>query len=454
MNDKTAFFKLKELAYLFISALILMIPAFYNGYPIVAGDTGAYVNNAFELYVPPDRAIGYSLFIRITTWEETLWFAIAFQALILSFLIRLLCRHYLKEAYRNSLFLVISLLLTFTTSCAWFGCQLMPDIFTGILLLAILVWYVIPFNASWQKWILGLFILCTLMQHNSNVLILFIFSLVAIITTWRSNKIWLRKSSVLFLICILSLLSYSTMNAISGKGFRPSQSAGVFLMCRLIENGTMDKFLAENCGSNEYNLCPYKDELPNHQWIFMWDQNSPLYKTGGWEANEENYKAIEWKIFTTPRYLTLFLFKSAQATMRQLLQIHVADGNMPMGPGSSPYKFIKERYPYEHKEYSVSVQNDGRIPFALINATIFITTLVLAVWILILAAIKGGIQRRWISAFCIIGLYLVCNAVVTATFSTVMNRFEARVFWVLPFFCILYLMTLLPSKRKLQTSII
>lgn len=47
------------------AALILMWYAFYNGYPLVTGDTGAYVRFAFDFQVLKDRSSFYSIWLAV-----------------------------------------------------------------------------------------------------------------------------------------------------------------------------------------------------------------------------------------------------------------------------------------------------------------------------------------------------------------------------------------------------
>ena len=63
MNLKTLLFRL-------LSAFILIIPAFYNGFPLVYSDTGAYISSGMELIFPIDRPITYGLFMRLCSLIE------------------------------------------------------------------------------------------------------------------------------------------------------------------------------------------------------------------------------------------------------------------------------------------------------------------------------------------------------------------------------------------------
>src|SRR6476646_4300502 len=70
-----------------VGALCLLIPAFYNGFPLSTSDTGGYISNSFTLYVPIDRPVSYSVLIRLTSLGLTLCGVVAAQALVLSALL-------------------------------------------------------------------------------------------------------------------------------------------------------------------------------------------------------------------------------------------------------------------------------------------------------------------------------------------------------------------------------
>ena len=58
---------------LVLAAILLLWPAFWNGYPLIFADTGTYLSQAIEHYAGWDRPIFYSLFLfplhmTVTTW--------------------------------------------------------------------------------------------------------------------------------------------------------------------------------------------------------------------------------------------------------------------------------------------------------------------------------------------------------------------------------------------------
>jgi hypothetical protein len=257
----------------------------------------------------------------------------------------------------------------------------------------------------------------------------------------KKNKELFRKSLIVLALSISGFLTASTLNAIAGKGFRPSNSSHVFIMCRMVESGIMDAFLKDYCPTENYKLCKYKDSLPLRQWDFQWDGNSPLYKTGGWAANEKEYNDIIHKTLTRPKYLGMHALKSAEATLRELPQVNIGDGVAPQGEGSPPYWQVQAYFPAELKEYLASLQNTGNLHFEFFNVLILLTVFITLVAALMVGIIRGQAADRllWQRTFGFTVLFIVVNSFATATFSTPLGRFNARVFWMLPCICLLYI---------------
>jgi hypothetical protein len=439
-------------------ALFLAIPALYNSYPLVTSDSGAYISNGYELQVPLDRPLAYSVFVRVASMNISMWGVVLAQALIISFLLLIIAKHLLGASYRLATFAAIMLLIGVATSAGWFVSQIMPDIFTAALLLCCCILSVIrmPRAATWGMYIV---MFCSVMIHNSNMLIALLLGIILIIYTWRRRADLLRRTAVaLLIISAISWLALSSMNAIAGRGFRPSAASHVFIVCRMVENGIMEQFLEEHCpvDSPSYKLCAYKDKLPNRQWDFMWgDANSALYATGGWLANEEEYTRIIRKSLLSPKYLGLHIVKNTEATLRQLPLIDVGDGLGAYGYGSSPNGNVKLYRPEEYKEFNSSLQQLDELRFNWWNGLITAFALLTCITALLLkprpatpAALMLPSLRRLLKLTL---LFLLINAGITATFATVVGRYEARVFWILPFFAVLYIIRRLNTEDETIT---
>lgn len=439
-------------------SLFLMIPALYNSYPLVTSDSGAYINNGWVIHMPHDRPIGYSLFIRISSLNSlTLWGVVIFQAVIGALLMQLIMRSVLGIRYHDFHFLGIALLTGVATSAGWFAGQIMPDIFTAYLLLALCILFFIPVVRKGWRWGLYLFIALCAFVHTSNLLIslllgavLFVYALI------RKRSDLFRPASILLIISIVGWVVVSSMHAIAGRGFRLSSASHVFIMSRMVENGILDSYLHKYCDTEAYELCSWRGKFPDRQWDFMWSDSGPFIQTGGWAESEKEYNKIIRGSLADPRFLGMHIVKNSLATIRQLPLIYVGDGLMPFNEPSNPFWKVQQYFGDELKEYRSSLQQTGMLRFEYFNILIVLFSL----FSIVATLIAGGVRYMGDEStvffrriFKLVALFLICNAAITATFSTVIGRFQSRVFWVLVFFCVLYLLNVWLNRRMVKNGL-
>lgn len=445
--------RLEQILILMACSFCLLFPALYNGYPLVTPDTGAYVSTGWLLHVPIDRPITYSIFIRITSlFGLSLWGVVWAQTFILVYYLRRVCEKLLKEYFSQKVFFCIVLLLSAFTSIGWVSSQLMPDIFTPILILCILDFFLSP-SGNAKKKVVSFFIIWFFMeQHNSNLLIVLIFCILArLYSVFSKNKWFIKKTLFLFGVTLFSFISISFFNLWEGNSFRPSASTHVFMMARMAENGILDQYLKEYCPTEHYSLCKFQGQTGDRQWYFMWNEKD-LPHVGGWDKAEKEYSSIIFRTFITPKYLALQIYEALEGTLRQMPQLTVSF--LIQGEDSSPYKVIQERFPREIKEYRTSLQQLNQLQpiTSFFNALAFLFSIVTVFTSLMLYK-KGAINDfkfNWNFLAVVIILFVAINAFVTATFSTVIDRLQSRVFWLIPFTAVLFIINhYLKSKGKL-----
>lgn len=240
----------------FISIIILMFPALYNGYPLVSSDSGTYIGSGFQGWVPLDRPIFYGLFVKFTSFKSSLWFTIITQAIIANFLIWQL----LKLLFKNTLPyyfypLIIALLVSFS-SLGWFVAQIMPDIFIslGAIAFVLLLFGNQPKVLSvLNSIILMISILC----HNSHLIsFTLLFVLLFIFLHFKKHNLKFsfaqKNFSHLAIIIGACWLLNPLVNYFYTSNFEMQGSPHAFLIGKNIESGTMDKYLKKNCIIN-YN---------------------------------------------------------------------------------------------------------------------------------------------------------------------------------------------------------
>src|ERR1700721_513279 len=113
--------------------LLLMLPAFYNHYPIVFSDSGTYLSSGFDMSFPIDRPIAYGVFVRLSSLHGvSTWLVIFVQSFILSYVLFLCMKMVLGEKFRYITAFVIYLFLSVLSSAAWTSSMIMTDVFTPI----------------------------------------------------------------------------------------------------------------------------------------------------------------------------------------------------------------------------------------------------------------------------------------------------------------------------------
>lgn len=441
----------------FMCSFCLITPALYNSFPIVTQDTGMYIYSGFKFFVPIDRPITYGLFIRVSSFFGlSLWIVILAQSLILVHYMNRISIKLLGKYYTPQFFFFIVLFISAFTCASWFCSQLMPDVFTAIMILSIVDFYISPKRKGKYK-VLTFFLISFYIEiHNSHLLIALCFCILArIYSLFTANRWFIKKSIFLFYITLFSFISISFFNLWEGNSFRPSASSHVFLMARMAEDGVLDEFLKDYCPTEHYSLCDYQGKTGDRYCDFMWTDQSHLHHLEGWNTEskwakaEKEYNTIIFRSFTRPKFLGLQIYKSIEGMIRQLPQYMVEF--IPQGKNSPPYNSVQAFYPREIKEYRTCLQQVGQLsqvmPF--FNALMVIAAVLLT---LIMCLLYNKILKtvdilNWnFSTFIILSLIFI-NALITATFSTIYCRMQSRVSWVLMFMFIIYILRYFLSRK-------
>jgi hypothetical protein len=124
-------------------ALIFLLPALVNGFPFVFPDTGTYLADSGLRHIPQDRSVYYGIFNRLTNLRLSPWPTVVVQSLLTAWVIRCFTSAFfsLSEVWQ---LLSLAFFLTVGTSLPWFVGQLIPDIFTPLMILALSLLLLVP----------------------------------------------------------------------------------------------------------------------------------------------------------------------------------------------------------------------------------------------------------------------------------------------------------------------
>lgn len=420
-----------------ITAITLISVALYNGFPLIAYDATAYIEQAIYPHFGPERSPVYGLLMRLTSLKQSLWFTIIAQSALLSYVLlrfisytgNALAGAGKKESDFTTSLLTVVVVAAFT-GVSWVVSLLTPAIFAAILLLATFLFIYEAGNIR-SGIIYGCIILTAVSVHNSSLLVLAILAgLLMVRAAKNKDSLQLKKGMALLAICGMYWGGICGANAVKKHGFVFSRGKDIFTMARLTDMGILPEYLDGGGRNKGLQMAKYRAGLPQDFEGFLWSGESPLYKMGGWDSSSAEYKTIAADIFTTPKYLRMYAQKTAITTIKELSHLEVPDKVMTYGYDTDPWKKVKAYFPHQLSEYVTSLQNAGKLHSDAGNLVYDLFFVLSVIWLLFhYSAIMNSELRR---TYGFILTFFVINAFVTAAFLTDVCRLQYHIAWVLP----------------------
>ncbi len=460
------------------AAALLLWPALWNGYPIVFADTGTYLSQALHLYAGWDRPVFYSLFMLPLHGAVTTWPVVAIQALLTAWVLRLVCR-VLLPGFPERAYIAGVAGLSLCTWLPWIVCELMPDVFTPLLVLVLCLLALAPERVSGREQVVlvllaafmiasqqsslplscGLLVVLALVRHFSSLswpglarlplcprhgaacpghLCQPVPRQVARTGRARTNggNALLRPPSarrwhLLVLPPALAVLALCVVNLGAHGRFAISPFGNVFVLARVIYDGPGMAMLQRACPVAGWHLCPFLDRFPARSDDFMWSPDSPLNLAGGAKAVSRDADAIiAGAVASDPAGVA----RAALSNMlEQLCRFDSGDGLGAWPDQVTPW--IQRDFPQaEQAVYAAALQQRGLLSVPPVLAKLHrVTALggVAACGLLV----PGAIRRRAACAGFLIAalIALPLSAAITGELSTPHDRYQSRIMWLPPF---------------------
>lgn len=411
-------------------ALLLMTYGFVNGFPLVYSDSGTYIGSGFGLDAPFDRPITYGMFLRLASLNGlSLWVAIFFQGLLISGLVQALCQILFEPKRAPYIALILLFFTSIFTGFSWVVSQLIADVFTPIALLTMLLLLLGNYSKPKQIGLYFLFFF-SIATHLSHVLLFVVMIAVTWVVLWFFKDSTLKAKMKMPLIILLGL----TLAAVATMGSAMSKSKHVFFMGAMVEHGILKAYLEENCAQKNYQICAYKDSLPQKGWQFVWNENSPLYKIG-WRESKPEFEEIIRETFTTPKYMVLHVQASLKATAEQLQLFGIGDGNGVFTEGTGLYTIMQEYLPKQTTAFKQSKQNQNQLGFIAIMNQVYASIVLLSLLLLVYVGYtfygRFEPRMRFVVILLLLGIFI--NAWDCGTFANSIDRLGLKMIWLLPF---------------------
>ena len=377
-----------------------------------------------------DRPITYGLFLWLSSLNGlSLWTVIFFQSLLLCLLLFRLLKVCLPARKNIELIFIFTVLFLATlTSASWTISQLIADVFTAIMLFAFLL--LLLEKNSLKGQILLYFIFAFACSTHASHIIFNVALILSILTIRKVNLLGIKEKIKLPTLLICLGLAVGT---IASMGSALSKSKHAFFMGALVEHGIAKVYLDDNCSETNYAFCAYKDSLPEKAWVFLWEEDSPFYKMGGWGETKAEFNEIIFNTLTTPKYIGLHIQALFKATLDQLSLFAIGDGNGSFLQGTLLHQRVGTYIPRELGCYESSLQSKNKLSFLGWYNKLLLGVIILSIIGLIFLLMRyKRLDKRMLVVMLTIILAILVNAWSCGTFANAIDRLGSKVIWLIP----------------------
>jgi hypothetical protein len=443
-----------------LAASLLTWPALWNGYPLVFSDTGTYLSQAIHGYLGWDRPVFYSLFLyplhlRITTWP-----AVVAQALLAAHMLHLLARVLAPSTspwWASRWWLPgLAGALAALTSLPFLASELIADLFTPLLILALALLVLAPglLSGAERLWLAAFSTFMIAVHQSHPPLALALLALLLPARRWLGavalpGRNWPWHALLALPLACAALLG---VNLIGHGRAALSPFGNAFLLARVIYDGPGMAVLARDCPAAGWRLCAYAGHFPPTADGFLWRADSPLVLAGGAKlVSDEEAGAIILAALRAEPGTEAHAFLVNAAT--QFAQFATGDGLQPW-PGTVTPWIARDFPPAEFAAYQAARQSRGElsVPPALLRLHQAAAWAGLAGCAVL--AVLGLRRRHPLGGFAVaVLLGLLVNAAITGGLSGPHDRYQSRVIW-LPLALVLLAPLSLPHRRATTAPVV
>lgn len=419
-----------------VCVTLLIVPALWNGFPILFPDTGGYLARPFEGTLELGRSALYGAFLA-TGIPFDFWLNVIAQAAMCVWLIALTLRtHGLPGA---GILLVTVAALCVITGLPWYAGTLIPDIFVSAAILAL---YLLVFRSDrlrrWEMVALGAVIAGAIASHMGTLALC--LGLIVCVAGWafvrkrlRSN--WPKPRLLAASLAVAGgLLLAPLSNLVIAGEFAFTPGGESFVFGRLVQDGIIDQYLEDRCPDPDIKLCPYRKDVPETADEWLWGSGNLLGELGGWRSYADEARFI---IFDSlQRYPLLHLEMAATTTLKQLalMKTEVSLVKDWMAPAIGT---LRELVPDMMPRIMAARQQAEPFPellarFNTIHVATAMASLALLIGMLVFAR-QGLVPPETLMMAGLVLTALLINAAICGIFSNPVDRYQSRILWLAPF---------------------
>jgi hypothetical protein len=423
---------------------LLLVPAIWNGFPLLQYDTGGYLARWFEGTLEQSRSTVYGLFLSLLA-QPDFWLAILVQAALTVWMLGLTLRAF-GFGGRPGLLPGVTAVLAVLTTLPWLASILLTDIFAG---LAVLGLYLLVFAEDTLR-----------RAERYAVIALVAFSAAAHSATFAVALALVAAAApvrVIFgigspggiargagALALGALMLVAANYAVAGRvAWTPGGPALVF--GRMLQDGIVARYLADRCPDPRLKLCQHRSELPDDADVFFWGQGI-FDRLGRFDGLGAEMHIIVMESLRD--YPALQAQNALVAAARQL--VRVGSGEGVLNTLWHSYAIVEKFVPSATASMREARQQRAGIDFASINR-IHEPVALGAMLLLLPVMLLGYRQERFADVSRLaaaVALALLANAVVCGVLANPHDRYGARLAWLAPMVVMLAAARLATRQRS------
>jgi len=389
------------------------------------------------------RSIVYGVLLYLGEVFGGMWFAVAVQSLTATYLIFLLVTRTLALSFRC--FLMTCVVLLIASTLPFVVSFLMPDLFAGLLILgfAILATGWNRLNRFELAATSGVLMFAVLAHSTCLILLLGLTTAAVGYVAARDRSRWIRVRGlvVVAVACVATAIlwegvfSFAVKRAFGSPPVRPP-----FITAKLVD--LLGKSAVSRvCQSNDFVVCRFQDRLPIGLEAFLWseDERTGIFSIADLPTKQLlEREQIRFAFAIIPPNLLQFAGGIINDSVRQLPTF----GLTQYSYSPSKMAFFEDRVPSHEFGVIASSLAARSYCYVVFGRTVLYVSTAMGV-ILVTVLLCGGLssrtsvdsdansaKRTWRIATCILLSGIILNAIICGGLSSVNDRFQARVIWL------------------------
>jgi hypothetical protein len=421
---------LSTLAIGFAAAAAFLLPAVWNGFPLVFHDTGGYLGVYSDGELGFGRSVAYGAFMALGL-QLGFWPTIAVQAGVTAWLLTTTLRAH--DIAGPAVTAAIMAFVILATSLPWYTAQLMPDLWAA---LAALAFYLLAFRQPGLGTRIGLLGVIAFAMAGHMATLGLACGLLAVLAAVRlaDGRFALERPALAWpaAAVLAGIVTALTSNLVVTGQFAFTPGGSNFLFARLVHTGIAQRHLAEHCPDPSLQVCKFRNELPTLGEDWLWEGASPLNRDlGGWEVFAPEAQRIV--VDSLSDYPLAHVEAALTGTVEQFAKFATGDGlvswtwhtHHELGRITPQLMadFMAARQ--QQEGFDVSDVNLLHVPVALVG--------LLGLPVVIVAARRRRLPVKTATLAGFVLVVLIGNAAICGALSIPNARYQSRVVWLAPF---------------------